>query len=164
MKVRTQSLFTLMIVGMMFGAGCAKKAVVEDESALPTAANADENEFGDSDNGKAMGLETVRFPYDSFLLDSEAKAVITSNAQTMKDKASMKVQIEGHCDSRGGIQYNLALGEKRANAVKKFLMEQGIAADRISIISFGKERPIASGETEEAHARNRRANFVVTSR
>ncbi|MBU6153893.1 MAG: OmpA family protein, partial [Bdellovibrionales bacterium] len=74
------------------------------------------------------------------------------------------IQVEGHCDQRGGIQYNIALGEKRSNAVKKFLTGQGIAGDRISVISFGKEKPVDSAETEAAYAKNRRGNFVVTSR
>ena len=133
-------------------------------SACSTAAHADENTAGDSDNGKAMGLQTIHFGYDAFTLNAEAKSILKANAQILKDKASLKIQIEGHCDNRGGIQYNVALGEKRANAAKKFLVTAGISADRISVISFGKEKPIAMGETEEAYAKNRRGNFVITSR
>jgi peptidoglycan-associated lipoprotein len=82
----------------------------------------------------------------------------------MKDNPSLKIQVEGHCDQRGGIQYNIALGEKRSNAVQKFLTGQGIAKDRISVISFGKEKPVDPSENEAAYAKNRRGNFVVTSR
>jgi peptidoglycan-associated lipoprotein len=120
--------------------------------------------MGDSDSGKAMGLQTVHFGYDAYLLDEEAKSTLKANAQILKDKPSAKIQVEGHCDQRGGIQYNIALGEKRANAVKKFLVDQGIKADRVSTISMGKEKPIDPGSTEDAHAKNRRGNFVVTSR
>ena len=119
--------------------------------------------LGDSDSGKAMGLQTVHFPYDSFVLDSEAKSFLASNANIMKDKANLKVQIEGHCDARGGIQYNIALGEKRANSVKKYIVDLGVAGDRITVISFGKEKPVDPGTTEEAYAKNRRGNFVITS-
>ncbi|OFZ55879.1 MAG: hypothetical protein A2428_06475 [Bdellovibrionales bacterium RIFOXYC1_FULL_54_43] len=143
---------------------CSKQQKPE-EAAVPTAPAADENiATGDSDSGKALGLQTVHFPYDSFILDNEAKAALKANADILKDKSSAKIQLEGHCDQRGGIQYNIALGEKRANATKKYLEDLGIAGDRITTISFGKERPIDPGMTEEAHAKNRRVNFVVTSR
>jgi len=72
----------------------------------------------------------------------------------------MNIQIEGHCDSRGSIEYNLALGERRAKSVKAYLVSLGIEANRLNIISFGEEKPLADGDTESAHAQNRRANFV----
>lgn len=124
----------------------------------------DENILGDSDSGKAFGLQTVYFDYDSFLLTESSKAVLASNANIMKEKKSVKIQIEGHCDSRGGIQYNIALGEKRANAVKKYLEDMGVTGDRVTTISYGKERLMDSRETEDAYAKNRRANFVITSK
>jgi peptidoglycan-associated lipoprotein len=111
-----------------------------------------------------MGLQSINFGYDAYVLDGKAKEILKANSQILKDKASAKIQVEGHCDQRGGIQYNVALGEKRANSVKKFLVEQGVSADRISVISFGKEKLLDQGTTEEAYARNRRANFVVTAR
>jgi peptidoglycan-associated lipoprotein len=154
----------LAIAVAISATGCSKKEAKPDESAVPTAAGADENEAGDSDSGKAMGLQTIRFPYDSFTLDSEAKSALASNAQILKDKPGVRIQVEGHCDQRGGIQYNIALGEKRANAVKKYLEDQGIAGDRVTTISFGKERPIDQGSSEDAYAKNRRANFVITAR
>ena len=143
-------------------AACSKQQK-PDEGALGAGAM-DENALGDSDSGKAFGLQSINFGYDSFLLDEGAKTKLKANAQIMKDKPSVKIQVEGHCDQRGGIQYNIALGEKRSNSVKKFLAEQGVAKDRISVISFGKEKPVDSAENEQAYAKNRRANFVVTSR
>jgi peptidoglycan-associated lipoprotein len=156
--------FVLVLAATLSFSACSKKNVVEDGSNLPSAADADVNAGGDSDSGKAMGLQSIRFGYDAYLLSDEAKGVLKANAQILKDKPSAKIQVEGHCDQRGGIQYNIALGEKRANAVRKFLADQGVKADRISTISMGKEKPIDPGNTEEAHAKNRRANFVVTSR
>ena len=160
-----KKILTLMFLGTLALSACSKKQVKpEDSSNLPTAADADVNAMGDSDSGKALGLQTIHFGYDTYTLDDEAKGILKSNAAVMKDKTSVKIQIEGHCDARGGIQYNIALGEKRANAVKKFMVDQGIKGNRISVISFGKEKPVDPGTTEEAYAKNRRANFVVTSR
>lgn len=142
--------------------GCAGKKKAQDE-VVPNSVNADENAMGDSDSGKAGGLKTVRFPYDSFVLTNEAKGVLNDNIAILKAKPNLNVQIEGHCDERGGIQYNIALGEKRANAVKKFIVDAGISGNRVSTISFGKERPINPGHDEAAWAENRRGNFVITS-
>lgn len=162
MNLRNIGLALTLAVAMT-AAGCGGKKTVEDEL-VPTAADADENRGGDSDSGNAMGLQTVNYPYDSFVLDTRAKGILTANAGILKANSGMKVQIEGHCDERGGIQYNLALGEKRASAARKFLMDLGISGNRITTISFGKERPLDSSSNEDAWAKNRRANFVITSR
>jgi peptidoglycan-associated lipoprotein len=152
---------TLTLV-LIASQGCSKKQK-EDEGAIPNAA-AIENPMGDSDSGRAVGLETVHFPFDSFNLGDEAQQALKTNAGVLKDKSSIKVQIEGHCDRHGGVQYNIALGEKRANAAKKYLEDLGVSGDRVTVISFGKEHPIDPAETEEADAKNRRDNFVVTSK
>ncbi len=160
-----KNLLAILLIGSIAISACSsKKDTKPDETGIPTAKDADQNSSGDSDSGKALGLQTIHFQYDSFTLDSNAKTALTAGAQILKDKASVKIQVEGHCDARGGIQYNLGLGEKRANAVKKFLVDAGISKDRISTISFGKERPLDPAETEEAYAKNRRANFVITAR
>lgn len=165
----SQILAALLIATGLITASSCSKSTTPDETdttqVVPTAVNADTNaDTGDSDSGRAMGLQTVHFPYDSFALDEESKGVLSANAEILKGQASVKIQIEGHCDQRGGIQYNIALGEKRANATKGFLTELGIAADRVTTISFGKERPIDAAQTEEAFGKNRRANFVITSK
>ena len=159
------SLFTIALVAIALPfSGCSKKPTA-DEGASPINAPATEdNALGDSDSGKAGGLQTIHFGYDSFVLDSANKETLKGNAQVMKDKASVKIQIEGHCDQRGGIQYNIALGEKRANAVRKFMMDLGVSGDRLTTISYGKERTVDSRETEEAYSKNRRANFAITAR
>ena len=155
--------FILIIATVIAANGCSKKTK-EDEGAVPNAPAADENLSGDSDSGKAMGLQTIHFAYDSFSLDSQNKEALKGNSEIMKGHGSVKIQIEGHCDQSGGIQYNIALGEKRANAVKKFLVDMGVAADRVTTISFGKERPVDTGTGDAASAKNRRANFVITSK
>ncbi|OFZ82926.1 MAG: hypothetical protein A2583_16765 [Bdellovibrionales bacterium RIFOXYD1_FULL_53_11] len=153
-----------VLVAMVPFAGCSKKQQAEEDPTVPTAPAVEDTVLGDSDSGKALGLQTINFPYDSFVLDGQAKAALKANAQIMNDKSSLKVQIEGHCDQRGGIQYNIALGEKRANSVRNYMTDLGVTADRITTISYGKERPIDPGMTEEAFGKNRRANFVITSR
>lgn len=146
--------------------GCGHKAVKPDESNNVPAADAAGATAGDgsqsSDQGNAQGLQTVHFGYDSNTLSAEAKAVLKANARILKDHPALRIQIEGHCDQRGGIQYNIALGERRASSAKHFLEDQGVAAGRITTISYGKERPLDPAETEEAYAKNRRANFVLT--
>lgn len=145
-------------------AGCGGKKNEEYDASVPSAVDADETgNLGSSDNGTAMGLQTVNFAYDTFTLDSRAKSILKANADILKDKVTLAIQIEGHCDERGSIQYNLALGEKRARATRDYLMDMGIAGDRVSIISFGEEKPIDTGSGDAAWARNRRANFVITA-
>ena len=145
------------------GCSSAKKKGDEDGSVL-SAAGADENTMGDSDSGKAMGLQTVFFPFDSFTLDQQSRSALKANAEILKGNEKVHVQIEGHCDQRGGIQYNIALGEKRANATMKYLVDLGVSASRMTVISMGKEKPLDSGTSEEAYAKNRRSNFVITSK
>lgn len=113
-----------------------------------------------SDSGKISGLVTVRFGYDKSSLDANSKKDIATNVDWMKKNPNTRVQIEGHCDNRGTIEYNVALGERRANAVKAYMVSLGIPADRLSTISYGKEKPLATGDSEAAYAQNRRANFV----
>ena len=113
-----------------------------------------------SDSGKIAGLQTIHFEYDKANLTSQAKKEIQGNVQWMKSSANSSVQIEGHCDSRGSIEYNLSLGERRAQSVKAYMVTLGIPAARLSIISYGKEKPVAMGDSEADMAKNRRANFL----
>ena len=113
-----------------------------------------------SDSGKIEGLSTINFEYDKSALSSEAKKKIQGNVNWMKEHAKTNIQIEGHCDSRGSIEYNLSLGERRAKAVRQYMETLGIPGSRLQVISYGKEKPIASGDSESDMAKNRRANFV----
>lgn len=143
------------------GFGCShSKPKVEPQD----TASVEDNVMGSSDQGNAMGLQTIHFSYDSPTLSSGEKTILRSDADILKSHSTVKLQIEGHCDQRGGIQYNIALGEKRAEAVKHFLVDQGISAARLATISYGKEKPVDTAQTDEAYAKNRRANLVITSR
>ena len=119
---------------------------------------------GDSDSNKAGSLKTVYFDFNSAALSSETKEALDNNVKFLKANAALKIQVEGHSDERGGVQFNLALGEKRAKTVREYLVAQGVSEGRISIISFGKERPVAFGHDETAWSKNRRANFLVTTK
>jgi len=112
-------------------------------------------------DGSQISLQDAFFDFDNFELSSDAKAVLDSNAKYLEKNAGSRVIIEGHCDERGSVEYNLALGEKRAKTTKDYLVSYGIAAGRITTISYGKERPFAQGHDEGAWSQNRRAHFVV---
>jgi len=109
-------------------------------------------------------LKDIYFEFDKYEIRREDEAVLKENAVFLKNNPKMKVQIEGHCDERGTVEYNLALGERRANNTKKYLVSLGIPADRVSTISYGKERPSDKGHDEGAWAKNRRAHVVVLSK
>jgi peptidoglycan-associated lipoprotein len=104
------------------------------------------------------------FALDSSELDDTGRATVTTNAEIMKKYPTWVVTVEGHCDERGTAEYNLALGERRAVAVKTYLVALGVAPDRMRTVSYGKEFPFDAGHTEAAWAQNRRAHFVITSK
>lgn len=106
-------------------------------------------------------LDKVFFNFDSAELDGTARESLTRNAAFMKKNAKAKVRIEGNCDERGSEEYNLALGEKRAKASKQYLVTMGIPSERLSVISYGKEKPADPGHDDAAWAKNRRDDFVI---
>jgi len=158
----------------------AAKAIVP-EDAKPAAQNSGLSTSGSSDaqaadqaakaaarqsakDGALQGaLDKVFFDFDSHTLSPAARAVLAKNAEILKKKASFQVRIEGNCDELGSDDYNLSLGESRARAALNYLQSLGIPSNRISVISYGKEKPAASGHDEDSRAKNRRDEFVVTS-
>ena len=152
-----------LVVSFTLYSGCASKKKQEEEaitSGPEITSTPIENDNLGSDSGKIPGLSTVYFEYDKATLTKEAMKTLNENAAWMKTNSNVNLQIEGHCDARGSIEYNLALGERRAKAVRAYLIKLGVKPDRLSIVSYGKERPLVLGDTEEAYAKNRRANFV----
>jgi peptidoglycan-associated lipoprotein len=113
---------------------------------------------------RAQPLKPAFFAYDSDALDAEAQQAVADNAQTLKKYPNWVVTVEGHSDERGTAEYNLALAERRALAAKNYLLSLGITADRLKIVSYGKEFPFDPGHDEAAFAQNRRAHFVVTAK
>lgn len=105
-------------------------------------------------------LTDVFFDYDQYNLRDEARRTLEQNARMLLNDTKVNVVLEGHCDERGTVEYNLALGERRAQRVKTFLVEYGVAGERLSTISYGEERPFAFGQEESAWSQNRRVHFV----
>lgn len=155
---------------------CSKKDVVQDEPVMnPSDTSGIATGIESSDGSSLMGgagdvgapaadMQTVYFPFDSYTLTSEGRAALKANADWMKANPNARLQIEGHCDERGTNEYNMALGDRRANAAKGYLTKLGVAASRLETISYGEERPSDMGHDESAWARNRRAVFVILSR
>jgi peptidoglycan-associated lipoprotein len=109
-------------------------------------------------------LKDIHFNFDKYDIRPEDAAILKENAALLKKFSNVKIQIEGHCDERGTVEYNLALGERRANKTKDYLVSLGISSDRVSTISYGKERPLDPGHNEEAWAKNRRAHTIITAK
>ncbi|HNZ47940.1 MAG TPA: peptidoglycan-associated lipoprotein Pal [Candidatus Hydrogenedentes bacterium] len=168
-KLMTVSLALLLVVGMM--AGCQRKKPLDtftnldDQSGLGS-----ERTTGDGlpgmdlesllfEPGSKYGLQTVYFDYNSDALRGDAMDTLRSNAEKIKQVPGVVIQIAGHCDERGTQEYNMALGERRALAVRQYLIQLGVSGDRIVTISYGKEFPAAVGSNEAAWSKNRRAEF-----
>ena len=113
---------------------------------------------------RAGYLTDAFFETDKADLRDDTREVLARNAAWLRDHLTVKVLIEGHCDERNTAEYNLALGWRRANAAKDYIVSLGVAADRITAISYGEEKPFAAGHDESAWSQNRRAHFVVTER
>lgn len=166
---RSTGFSLLLALGLVIG-GCSSTAKKDSGSAsdsmideaTDSAAEAQLN--GSSDDNTAGPLKTVYFDFDSSQLSSAAKSTLEQNAMWLKASDSVDIQVEGHADERGGAQYNLALGERRARVIKSYLEGLGVSSSRITIFSYGKEKPIAFGHDESAWSKNRRANFVITSK
>lgn len=166
-------LWFLLIVGMLtlMIANCGGGPKIDDEIAVdttpvavedttppppppppPPAPKIDESQF-----------QTAYFDFDKFALRSDAKASLDANYQLLTEFPDAIIKVEGHCDERGTVEYNISLGEKRARSVQEYLVGLGINPNRVSIISYGKERPADPGSNEAAWDKNRRCEFKVIS-
>jgi peptidoglycan-associated lipoprotein len=115
------------------------------------------------EGGMAGPLKDINFDFDSYDLNDAARRILQENADWLGEHQESRLELEGHCDSRGTVEYNLALGAKRAAAAKTYLVSLGVAAGRITTISYGEELPLCTDNTESCWQRNRRAHFVVAS-
>ena len=160
-------LVLVLVAGL--GGGCKKKGLRPGEGGAGAAGLGEEGLGGSSLERSKRGLgpeedgilKDVHFAYDSYELDGAARDALTRNLDWLRQNSRAKIELEGHCDSRGTIEYNLALGAKRAKAVKDYLVGQGIPAERVSTISYGKELPLCHEENETCWARNRRVHSVI---
>ena len=172
----------LMLGGALVLAGCAGKrdvlppaatqpappppAPIDQAQTVPPPADVGSRALPGSQAAlvEAAGSDTIHFAFDRYDIDDEARSILTRQARWLQDNGNVNAMIEGHTDERGTREYNLALGERRANAAKNFLVAQGVATGRLTTVSYGKERPAAEGSNEAAWAQNRRAVTVVVAR
>jgi len=170
--IRKHMMFVMALIALLAIAGCGgKKATTAPPPTEPTDNTSTAPQVEEatpatpdpapSDQLDVASLSDAYFDFDSYSLSSEAKGTLEQNAKAIKGTNSGNVTIEGHCDERGTSAYNLALGEKRANAAKEYLVALGVNAARVSTVSYGKERPFDDGHDESAWAKNRRAHFVA---
>jgi peptidoglycan-associated lipoprotein len=164
----------LIIPGLMLTTACTKKpktppgTMSQDQSKQATsdAGDVKSDDLDEAARLKEQALnqflnENVQFAYDSYALDGAAQEVLKTKAAWLQENVDAKVLIEGHCDERGTVEYNLALGDRRAASCKNFLITLGVDGARLSTVSYGEERPVDMGATEAAWAKNRRSQFVI---
>ncbi len=173
----------LIIPGLLFTASCAKKTVKSDSSAAAVeekqAAGADAQAKEQQAAAEAAQMaeetaqrdammlknmfesESIYFEFDSAALSPVSQGILSGKADFLRDNPGAQVIIEGHCDERGTPEYNLALGDRRAESAKNFLVNIGVDSSRFTTVSYGEENPVDTGHDEEAWAKNRRAKFLV---
>jgi peptidoglycan-associated lipoprotein len=164
-----------VVPGLLFTACCAKKAVkseasltADDEASRQREAEAARQRAMEEErlNAEKMARnmfvnEDVYFEFDRYNLLPAAQAVLKKKAAWLRNNPDVSVSIEGHCDERGTNEYNIALGDRRAESAKAFLIDLGISGSRLQTVSYGEERPLDPGHNEEAWVKNRRAHFVI---
>lgn len=160
-----------LLVALLMALGCASRKQVSTtqvEPPPPPASTGQETTpppppatQTESEPETRATLADAFFDFDEASLRADAKTALENNAKWMEKNSGVNVIVEGHCDERGSVEYNLALGERRAKAAKEYLVSYGIAAGRLTTISYGKERPFDPGHDENAWAQNRRAHFVA---
>lgn len=181
MKRTNAALLTVLMISLLALYGCPKKAEVStspeaqkveqaptapaDEAARQAeeaaARKAEEEQARERAARESAGLQPIYFDFDRSAIRDDARGVLKANAEWLKANSAVKVRIEGNCDERGTIEYNQALGQRRASAAKKYLTDLGIKSSRISLISYGKEKPVCTESTEGCWQQNRRGDFVA---
>ena len=169
MNRRTWLILVLVLVLVL--PACAKKEtvpIIEEKPAEeipppppPPVIEEEAEEPVDIEEEEPIVLDDVLFDYDKYNIKKEFKEVLARNAEVLLSNPEIILLVEGHCDERGTNEYNLALGERRAKAVIDYFIAYGVGSDRLSMISYGEERPFARGTDEEAWAQNRRAHMVI---
>jgi peptidoglycan-associated lipoprotein len=142
----------------------AKRALAEKEKEFEKSLVAKKYPGIEGEVLESKLLKDIHFDFDKYDIRPGDALILKENAALLTKHPTVKIQIEGHCDERGTVEYNLALGERRANSTKKYLISLGISPERISTISYGEERPLDPGHNEEAWAKNRRAHTIILSK
>lgn len=151
-----------LFLGLVFsGCCCPKKQVAAPPAETVAPPPEVKEEVPPLPPEPAVSLEPIFFDFDKSNIRPDAKATLDKNAEWTSKNPTAKIRIEGNCDERGTNEYNMALGERRANSAKQFLVNMGIAADRLSTVSYGEEKPMEAGHDEADWAKNRRDDFKV---
>ncbi|MGB8656668.1 MAG: peptidoglycan-associated lipoprotein Pal [Candidatus Zixiibacteriota bacterium] len=164
---------SILLVGflvLLLIGSCGKKPPVKEEVKPPKTTQAETPTTPETPKEEVTkktitqeDLQPIYFDFDKYDLRPGDREILNRNAAVLKENPTVKTRIEGNCDERGTVEYNLALGEKRASAAREYLIDLGIDADRITTISYGKEKPQYPGHDEEAWSKNRRDDFVIVS-
>jgi peptidoglycan-associated lipoprotein len=170
---RTMWHLIVLVALVALSAGCARKTAPPPQTTPPPAQETtpptppttpptrEEPPTPIPPRVSSSDFQPAFFDLDSYALRDDARAALDADAKLLRDNADVNVTIEGHCDERGTSEYNQALGERRAQAARDYLVAAGISAGRLNVISYGKERPFDPGHDESAWAKNRRAHLVV---
>ena len=172
-RIATLALAALLL-GMLAGLGCSSRKQVTTADTTPPPPPPTETTTPPPPPSEppsettaeptAAGLEDAFFDFDAAEIRNDAKDALTNNGRYLQGHAGSNVVIEGHCDERGSVEYNLALGERRARVAYDYLVSLGVSASRLKTVSYGKEVPLCQDSTEECYARNRRGHFAVTGK
>lgn len=162
MVLKSRHLLAVIALVGFTSFGCSDDEEKVEEPVQPTATE-EPAPAATPPSGGAFAPETVYFAFDDYTLNMDAQQRLQGMADHLKNSQNAVVQIEGHCDERGSIEYNLALGERRAQSVKNYLVQLGVDAARLSTISYGEEKPATDGHDETAWSKNRRAEFTVSN-
>jgi peptidoglycan-associated lipoprotein len=173
MNKNTAAMTTILAAAAFIGSGCAAHrpmhstqldATTQPAAVTPAAANgaivAGEPVVRDDAMHPVAELKNVGFDLNSDVLSADARAVLAGNVQWLKDHSTLRVQVAGHCDQRGTVAYNLALGQRRAKAVRDYYEMMGVDRSRVATISYGKEKPLCQDQTTACWQRNRRAETL----
>jgi len=139
---------------------CQNRLADDETSESSESGEAADSRRGSTTEGESAELRTIYFDYDSADLSDQARQKLEQNVRWLKQNPDTLVVVEGHTDSRGSIEYNLALGERRANSVRDYLTQLGISGDRMNVLSYGEEKPAAYGDSKSAYSNNRRVEFT----
>jgi peptidoglycan-associated lipoprotein len=151
-----------LFLGLVFsGCCCPKKKAVEPPAETVAAPPEVNEEVPPPAPEPAVSLDPIYFDFDKSAITSDAKAILDKNAEWISKNPTAKIRVEGNCDERGTNEYNMALGERRANTAKQYLLNLGVSADRLTMVSYGEEKPMDPGHDEAAWTKNRRDDFKV---
>lgn len=170
----------VMLSLVFFFTGCAKKAPKVEPQSGPVAEKVEEQapkmekpalseeelfqQKSIEELNKDGNLKRINFDFDKYVVREDMKPILQNNANWILRHSTIELLIEGHCDERGTIEYNIALGEKRAESAKNYVVSLGASADKIKTVSYGKSKPLVQGVDEATWFQNRRAEFVITKK